>query len=68
MAAQSLDELPRGAHVENIKPAPIPTKKSYAGEFVKNRNRDTTWFAMTDKDWNSSFTQHNYRSQELHLT
>lgn len=35
MAAQSLDELPRGAHVENIKPAPIPTKNTYAGEFVK---------------------------------
>jgi len=68
MAAQSSGELPIGARVENTKPAPIPTKKTYAGEFVKNRNRDTAWFAMIDKDWNSSFTQHNFRSHELHLT
>jgi RimJ/RimL family protein N-acetyltransferase len=35
MAAQSSGELPIGARVENTKPAPIPTKKTYAGEFVK---------------------------------
>ena len=51
MATQSSGELPIGATVENAKPAPIPTKKTYAGEFVKNRNRDTAWFAMIDKDW-----------------
>ena len=51
MATQSSDKLPIGAIVENTKPAPIPTKKTYAGEFVKNRNRDTAWFAIIDKDW-----------------
>ena len=35
MAMQSSGELPIGAIVENAKPAPIPTKKTYAGEFVK---------------------------------
>ena len=35
MAAQSSGELPIGASVENTKPAPIPTKKTYAGEYVK---------------------------------
>jgi len=35
MATQSSGELPIGATVENAKPAPIPTKKKYAGEFVK---------------------------------
>ena len=35
MATQSSGKLPIGAIVENTKPAPIPTKKTYAGEFVK---------------------------------
>jgi len=35
MATQSSGKLPIGASVENTKPAPIPTKKTYAGEFVK---------------------------------
>ncbi len=35
MATQSSSKLPIGAIVENTKPAPIPTKKTYAGEFVK---------------------------------
>ena len=35
MDTQSSGELPIGATIENTKPAPIPTKKTYAGEFVK---------------------------------
>ena len=35
MDRHSSGELPIGAIVENTKPAPIPTKKTYAGEFVK---------------------------------
>ena len=35
MATQSSGKLPIGVIVENTKPAPIPTKKTYAGEFVK---------------------------------
>ena len=35
MVIQSTGELPIGATIENTKPAPIPTKKTYAGEFVK---------------------------------
>ena len=35
MVTQSSGKLPIGAIVENTKPAPIPAKKTYAGEFVK---------------------------------
>jgi hypothetical protein len=35
MATQSSGKLPIGAIVENTKPAPLPTKKTYAGKFVK---------------------------------
>jgi len=35
MATQSSGKLPIGVIVENTEPAPIPTKKTYAGEFVK---------------------------------
>ena len=35
MATQSSGELPIGASVKNTKPAPIPPKRTYAGEFVK---------------------------------
>jgi hypothetical protein len=35
MDRQSSGELPIGAIVENTKPAPLPTKKTYAGRFVK---------------------------------
>jgi hypothetical protein len=31
------------------------------GTIVENRNRDTAWFAMIDKDWNSGFTKYNFR-------
>ena len=46
-----IGQIANRAIVENTKPAPIPTKKTYAGEFVKNRKRDTAWFAMIDKNW-----------------
>jgi RimJ/RimL family protein N-acetyltransferase len=35
MDTQASSELPLGATVENTNPSPIPTKKTYTGEFVK---------------------------------